>query len=557
MKACSQGEILGLLGSKYGSGDVSDIPKTIHTHISTVLLIGDRALKLKRPVHLPYLDLSTPERRLQMCERELCLNRRTAPQLYRAVHRISREANGQLVLNGPGTLIDAVLEMDRFDDGATFDRLAVEGRLTPADMGELAKNIAALHEAAEVAPDPAGAARMQRVLEINERAFAATAVFTGHEIDMVNGACRTALARHAALLDERARTGHVRRGHGDLHLRNIAMVDGKPLMFDCLEFDEDLATTDVLYDLAFVLMDLWRHGLRELANVLFNRYLDETGDEAGIRLLPFFMAVRAAIRAHVTASEVSATELGSAWKRAEARAYLELCQDLLRERPALLAAIGGFSGSGKSTVAALIAPGLGPVPGARVIASDRIRKRMFGVSPETRLMEDAYSGKVSDQAYRRLCEAAGVSLSQGYAAIADAVFDREGERARIAATAMACGVPFRGIWLEAASDVLIERVSARRGDVSDATAGVVTAQLARGGTPTDWPKVRADMTPLEVADAARLLIERGGRAGSLHGDDIECAPAEMRSLNPGFTRKAQTAPTAAADAVDSSVRLWA
>ncbi len=515
MEACSQGEILGFLGSKYGSGDAWDIAKTIHTHISTVLLIGNRALKLKRPVHLPYLDLSTPERRLLMCERELCLNRRTAPQLYRAVHRISREANGQLALNGPGTLIDAVLEMDRFDDGATFDHLAAEGRLAPVDMGKLARNIAALHEVAEVAPDPAGAARMQRVLEINERAFAATAVFTGHEIDQVNDACRTALARHATLLDERARTGRVRRCHGDLHLRNIAMVDGQPLLFDCLEFDEDLATTDVLYDLAFVLMDLWRHGLREFANVVFNRYLDETGDEAGIRLLPFFMAVRAAIRAHVTASEISATDLGSAWKRAEARAYLELCGDLLQVRPALLAAIGGFSGSGKSTVAALLAPGLGPVPGARVIASDRIRKRMFGVSPETRLLEDAYGDEVSDQVYQRLREAAGTTLSQGYAAVADAVFDREGERVAIAATAMACGVPFRGIWLEAASDVLVERVSARQGDVSDATADVVTAQLARGGTPTDWPKVRADMAPLEVVDAARSLIERGSRIASV------------------------------------------
>lgn len=557
MTACSQSEILGLLGSKYGSGDMWDIAKTIHTHISTVLLIGDRALKLKRPVHLPYLDLSTPERRLQMCERELCLNRRTAPQLYRAVHRITREANGQLALNGRGILLDAVLEMVRFEDGSTFDRLAVEGRLTSADMGELAKNIAALHAAAERTPDPAGAARMQRVLEINERAFAATAVFTGPEIDMVNGACRMALARHAALLDERARAGHVRRCHGDLHLRNISLVEGKPLLFDCLEFDEDLATTDVLYDLAFVLMDLWSFGLSELANCLFNRYLDETGDEAGIRLLPFFMAVRAAVRAHVTASEVSETDPISAWKQAEAWAYLELCQDLLKERPPVLAAVGGFSGSGKSTVAAKIAPGLGPVPGARMIASDRIRKGMFGVPPTTRLSDDAYRSEVSNQVYQRMREAARASLAQGHAVIADAVFDREVERARIGAIAIECGVPFRGIWLEAASDVLVERVSARRGDVSDATPDVVAAQLARGGVPSDWPKVRADVAPLEVADAARSLIERGSRLGLPHKGDTQCAPAVMRSLNPGVTRNAQTAPAVAADAVDSSVSLWA
>lgn len=529
MDACSQGEILGLLGSACGGGDPDETARTVHTHISTVLLIGPRALKLKRAVHLPYLDLSTPERRLRLCERELSLNRRTAPQLYRAVHRVTREANGELALNGHGVLVDAVLEMERFDDGATFDRLAIEGRLTAADMAELAAGIAALHEAADVAPGGEGAARMERVLDINARAFAATALFSAEEIAAVDGACRAALARHGALLDERARAGRVRRCHGDLHLRNIARIDGAPVLFDCLEFDEDLATTDVLYDLAFVLMDLRRHGLHDLANALFNRYLDETGDEAGIGLLPFFMAVRAAVRAHVTAAGVSQSDLGSAWKRAEARSYLELCRDLLTERPALLVAIGGFSGSGKSTVAAMVAPGLGPAPGARVIASDRIRKRMFGVHLQTRLPPQAYTGEVSERVYERQREIALACLRQGHAAIADAVFDRNEERTRIAAVARACEVPFQGIWLDARTDVLVGRVSARRGDVSDATPAIVSAQLARGGVPADWASVRAETGPQEVARAVRSIIERKCQPAVTENSDPPagqpCAPA--------------------------------
>lgn len=512
MDACSQGEILALLGSAYGGGDPEETARTVHTHISTVLLIGTRALKLKRAVHLPYLDLSTPERRLRLCERELSLNRRTAPQLYHAVHRITREANGELALNGHGVLVDAVLEMERFDDGATFDRLAIEGRLTAADMAELAAGIAALHEAAEIAPGGEGAARMGRVLDINARAFAATAMFSAEEIAAVDDACRAALSRYAALLDERAGAGRVRRCHGDLHLRNIARIDGAPVLFDCLEFDEDLATTDVLYDLAFVLMDLWRDGLRDLANALFNRYLDETGDEAGIGLLPFFMAVRAAVRAHVTATDVSPTDPGSVWKQAEARSYLELCRDLMSERPAVLAAIGGFSGSGKSTVAAIVAPGLGPAPGARVIASDRIRKRMFGKRPQARLPEAAYASEVSERVYERQREIALACLQQGHAAIADAVFDREVERRRIAALARACGVPFQGIWLDARTDVLVGRVSARQGDVSDATPAIVAAQLAGGSVPTDWACVRAETGPQEVGRAVRSIIERKCRA---------------------------------------------
>lgn len=482
MPVCDQNETIGFLGSPQAFGD-GETAKVVSTHISTILLLGSRALKLKRAVKLPYVDLLTPGRRLAMCERELRLNRRTAPELYRAVHRITREPNGGLALNGGGELVDAVLEMKRFDDELLFDRLAQQGRLSPADMAGLASALAELHRLAEVSTDEQGARRVERVLAVNERAFAAADILPASEVADVNAACRAALSRHAGLLDQRAREGKVRLGHGDLHLRNICLIDDKPVLFDCLEFDEDLATTDILYDLAFALMDLWHRGLEACANALFNRYLDVGDDETGLSLLPFFMAIRAAVRAHVAAADAARLQ---AERLAEAQAYLRLCREFLAVRPPVLVAVGGYSGSGKSTVAAGIAPALGPAPGARIAASDRIRKRLCGVAPETRLPPEGYTDEVSERTYAEMARVAANALAQGHAAIADAVFDRQVERDRIAQVAQRAGVPFNGLWLQAPERVLVERVAARRGDPSDATPDIVMGQLARKGAASEW-----------------------------------------------------------------------
>ncbi len=502
MPVCDQNETIGFLGSSqaFGGGEKA---KVISTHISTVLLLGPHAFKLKRAVKLPYIDLSTPELRLAMCERELRLNRRTAPELYQAVHRITREPNGDLALNGQGELVDAVLEMKRFDDELLFDRLAQQGRLTSTDMAGLASALAELHRLAEVSPDEQGARRVERVLAVNERAFAAAGILPVGEVEEVNAACRAALARHAALLDERAREGKVRLGHGDLHLRNICLIEDRPVLFDCLEFDEDLATTDILYDLAFALMDLWHRGLEACANALFNRYLDVAGDETGLSLLPFFMAIRAAVRAHVAAADSARAPTE---RLAEAQAYLRLCRELLAARPPVLVAVGGYSGSGKSTVAAGIAPALGPAPGARIAASDRIRKRLCGVAAETRLSPEGYTDEVSERTYGEMARIAGNAIAQGHAAIADAVFDRQAARERVAEVAQRVGVPFRGLWLEAPERVLVERVAARRGDPSDATPDIVMHQLARKGAASEWTKLASRGERKAVVAAALAAI---------------------------------------------------
>ncbi|ORE98901.1 bifunctional aminoglycoside phosphotransferase/ATP-binding protein [Aurantimonas sp. 22II-16-19i] len=480
--------------------------ETVRTHISLLLLGGETALKLKRPVTLPYVDFSRAETRLVVCEREVELNRRTAPMLYRGVHRITRQDDGTLAIDGPGDLVDAVVAMRRFDEDSLLDRQAEAGELTASLVERLGAVIAAFHRDLPAAETSGGAARMAGVLDVNEAALATTAVFERDAVEEFNGRFREELARLAPLLDRRAEAGFVRRGHGDLHLRNICVVDGEPVPFDCLEFSEELGTTDVLYDLAFLLMDLWHRGLEDFANLAMNRYLDVTGDEAGLPVLPFFMAVRAAVRAHVGATAASGGGPEADEQRASARRYFDLALDLLHPAEPRLVAVGGLSGSGKSTVAKAIAARVGPPPGARTISSDRIRKRSFGVSPETRLPADAYRPKVTQAVYRSLAEASGAVLALGHGVVADATFEREGERAHIEAVAGQADTGFLGLWLDVPAAELIRRVAARTGDPSDATPDVVERQLERDHGAIGWTAVDGSGPPETVARRAREIV---------------------------------------------------
>lgn len=487
----SQDEVVAFLRSGAGFGGASTGVRLIETHISRVILSGPHAIKLKRAVRLGYVDFSTPELRLAACERELELNRRTAPALYKAVHRVTREADGSLALNGGGALVDAVVEMVRFDEDGLFERLAIRGAIEKPVLTRLAGRIAAFHADAEPDLSQNGSSRIAAVLDINERAFAMTEIFPAEKLDALQTAFRARLAALSGLLDARARAGKVRRCHGDLHLRNICLVNGEPTLFDCLEFNEALATTDILYDIAFLLMDLWHRNLRTEANLVFNRYLDAGDEEDGLPLISFLMALRAAVRAHVSATQAQAGGAPAA-RREEAHAYFTLAQGLLRSHPAKLVAVGGLSGSGKSTVAAALAPEIGPAPGARILASDRIRKRLFAVSPETRLPADAYRPDISERVYAELAGRAARIAGRGHAVVADAVFDRPEERERIENAALAAGVPFQSVWLDANPDRLFQRVRSRTGDVSDATPEVLAGQLSHALGTITWKRVRAD-----------------------------------------------------------------
>ena len=472
----------------------------ITTHASHVFLYGKRVLKLKRALRYAYLDFSTPEKRIADCERELAVNRRFSPGLYLGLRRITRNTHGALQLDGAGEAVDGVVEMRRFRDEDLFSRVVEEGRATPALVTQLAGVIAASHEAAQVASDCDDEA-FGRVLALNEAALRTTAPVAVERTEALCAGLRALLDRHGALLDARSARGCVRRCHGDLTLRNICLFEGEPALFDALEFDEDLATIDVLYDLAFPLMDLWRIDARDLANLLFNRYLDARDEGDGLPLLPLFMATRAVVRVHVTAA--LAREAPD--RLAEAQSYFELAESLLAPRQPLLVALGGFSGSGKSTLSAHLASALGPAPGARIHATDRIRKALHGVAATDKLPPEAYAPEVSARVYAMAREACAATLRAGHGCIAEAVFDRAEDRAAIEAVARAAGVPFAGFWLDAPVEVLAQRIAGRRGDPSDADEAVMRAQVARGNEGVGWTRLDAGQgVEALVGEALRL-----------------------------------------------------
>lgn len=488
----------------------------IDTHAARVFMAGDRAYKMKRAVTYPFFDYATLSQRLDACQAELVLNRRTAPTLYLGVGGLVRDADGGVRLvddapvaadGGPDpSVLEYLVVMRRFPQSALLDQMAAHGTLTPEIMRDLAAIIADFHEAAEPRPNAPGAEEMAALARTNIREMRRHGpLFDPTAVDRLAAATEAALAQGGGLIDRRRDAGYIRHCHGDLHLRNIVMIDGKPVPFDCVEFGDRIAVTDVLYDLAFLLMDLEHRRLRGHANILFNHYLDITGDLAGLSLLPLFMSVRAGIRAHLTASAAAGQTVPAqaAALRAEAVTYLDLANRLLDPPPAAMVAIGGLSGTGKTTLARMLAPGLGPAPGAVILRSDALRKRLAGVEETTALPESFYGPDHSARTYAEMVGQAGLVLDSHHGVICDAVYARPDQRQAVEAVARAAGAPFTGLWLVADQAVALARVARRRNDASDATAGVVRRQAAYDLGEMRWEVIPASGDAKETAAIAR------------------------------------------------------
>ena len=457
--------------------------RVIETHIGQVFLIGPHGFKLKKAVDFGYLNFSTRARRAWAIERELRMNRRAAPDLYQAVRWITRERDGRLVFDGQGEKLEAVLQMRRFDPEAV---LANRPQTVAGDFAEaLGRQVAARHAGAEVRPG--GAESLGYVVQSNAAHFAELADALGRaETDELIAATEAEFARRSALLDARGAAGQTRDCHGDLHLGNILAEDGRAVLFDCIEFNDRLSRIDVLYDLAFLLMDLCHRGEGAGANRVLNGYLDAAarsfGDDAltGLAALPLFLSVRAAVRVHVSA------HMG---RIEAARAYLGAALDHLRPTNPSLTAVGGLSGSGKSTRARGLAPALGRAPGAVVLRSDEVRKRLWGRGPTERLPPQAYAEGESARVYGRMLNEARLALAAGRPVVLDAVFLKPEERDAAEALAAQAGVAFEGVWLDTPPAVMASRLRTRAGDASDADEAVLEAQLHRDPGEIAWRRV--------------------------------------------------------------------
>jgi aminoglycoside phosphotransferase family enzyme/predicted kinase len=458
--------------------------RRIDTHGAVVFLCRERAYKMKRAVKFPYMDFSTEGRRAAMCAAEIDVNRRSAPEIYLGVAPVLRR-DGKLALGEVGETsehaVDWLVVMQRFDEEGLLDRMAARGALTSDLMAALGARVAQFHDGLPAiasgfcSPDDyrhSVAADVRQMREAGDRLDPPTS-------EALAEAMPRSLEPFLDLVARRVAAGAIRRCHGDLHLRNIVTLNGQPVPFDAIEFSDKIANIDVLYDLAFALMDLARQGLGALANRLLNEWLWRVGEvegashEEALALLPMFLARRAAIRAYVD----SAVTAVSGADNAPARAYQKAALKFLEPAPPRLVAIGGLSGSGKTTLALKLAPEIGRTPGAVVVRTDVERKRQAGVPLEERMPAGSYSPEASARIYAASMARAERVLRAGHSVVLDAVFARPEERAAAEALARTMGVPFQGIWLDVPKDVAQQRVTDRKGDASDATASVVERQF--------------------------------------------------------------------------------
>ncbi len=423
---------------------------------------------------------------------------------------IRRDAKGLHLGGAQGAIVEWTVHLRRFDETQTFDRLADRGELDLKLMAHLAEAIAAAHAHAPVGGHGATQMLRHRLEDTLDGLAAASDIFPADEVGALRQNCLALFAAVESCLIAREKAGCVRLCHGDLHLRNIVLYEGRPVLFDAIEFDDFIATCDILYDFAFVLMDLWQRGLRAHASRLFNLYLwrirkSESALE-GLPALPLFLALRAAIRARVTAALTRLEPQARDARIAEARRFFAAAQDFVKIKPVRLIAVGGLSGSGKSTLAKALAPLIGRAPGAVHLRSDIERKRLFNVGACAPLPDEAYRPEISAKVYEHLRHLAELALQGGHSVIVDAVHAKLKERDALAALAARMKVPFTGFWLEVPAEILVARVEARANDASDAKAATVQQQLGWELGAMRWEKLDATRSLNELTEAVLKTI---------------------------------------------------
>jgi aminoglycoside phosphotransferase family enzyme/predicted kinase len=495
------------------------------THISTVLLAGPVAYKLKKPVAPGFLDFTTLAARRRACEDELRLNRRTAPQLYQAVVPITGSLDAPLIgaadQSSDTNAIDVALRMQRFDETQVLDALAARGALPLQAMAPLGRAVARLHAGAMAVDPAAGFGTVASVREWTVRTMKLLranllAPTDRARLDALAGWCEQQLQQHAPLIAARHASGRVRECHGDLHLGNIVLLDGVAVPFDALEFNVALRFIDVMSDVAFLWMDLLDHDLPAHAARLLDAWLEASGDADGLPLLRYFAVYRALVRAFVAqlrAQQRDTPVAGRVREHTSFAHYLSLAERLCPPQPALVV-MTGLSGSGKSTIAAQLAEWLG---GVRV-RSDVERKRLAGIDwrAPTAAAPDLYAPAVTARTYARLQAVARAALVGGVPVVVDAASLRRAERRELLAIADAVGAPAVVVECSAPLDVLRQRVTLRAAqgvDPSDATVAVLEAQCAWCEPPDDdertrWLRVDTSAAPAEQAAACDTVLDR-------------------------------------------------
>ncbi|SEM93149.1 AAA family ATPase [Nitrosomonas marina] len=470
--------------------------KLIETHISWVILTGTYAYKIKKPYNLGFLDFSSLSQRRQFCLEELRLNKRLAASVYLDIVAISGSVTHP-VLQGPGETIEYAVKMAQFPQEAQLDVMLADGKLGNKHIDAFAHLLAEFHQNTETASADTCFGNPEHVYQPVARTFEKIRLCTQvqqhsrHLAELENWA-ESFFSTHKHLFENRKHDGFIRECHGDLHLRNLLWLNGKPLAFDCLEFDPNLRWIDTLSDIAFLVMDLQDRQHPQLAYHFLNTYMECCGDYSGLQVFRFYLVYRAVIRAMVNA--ISAEETDTALEKRhkavkDCHAYLTLAQSYTSPNNPVLIIVHGLSASGKSTLSEIVLEHIGAIR----IRSDVERKRMFGLLDTTGTINSdsntglthnrtekfthIYSQKASDETYTQLYKLADDALASGFSVIVDAAFLKYNKRRSFLKLAQNRNIPFVMLSLIASPDTLRQRIQARPKGVSDADIFVLEQQL--------------------------------------------------------------------------------
>jgi uncharacterized protein len=448
------------------------------THSSIVFLAGHFAYKLKKPVNYGFLDFSTLAKRKECLDRELFLNRLIAPDIYLEVLAIT-ESGGKISWNGAGEIVEYVLKMNRFPQECLLSQRFDRGELTAVEIEALGKKIALFHRHARTDEYIREFGRIETIRHAFDENYQQTEKYIGsvqteRQFEETKAFTDRFFRVHGDWLGERAAKGMIRECHGDLHLNNICLWHGVIQLFDRIEFNESFRFVDTMYDVAFTAMDLTARGRPDFSNLFLNTYLERTGDWEGLKVLPLYLTRQAYVRAKVNSFLLNGDTF-SETIQATARQYYRLAWEYTRPRSGRLIVMSGLSGAGKSTVARAIAREIDAI----VIRSDAVRKHLAGIDLDERGSQEIYTPEMSQKTFDRLLQLAALLLPLGYAVILDARYDRAAWRQPLGDLARSLGVPFSIVHCHAPLPVLIERIEARRGDISDANTEILLAQVEK------------------------------------------------------------------------------